>query len=211
MGVVLLASDETALMPNTRVTLRQVREEDRWRLWSWRNSERIRRVSTNDAEIPRESHDEWFSRRLPSMRDRTIIVEVDGIPVGWYQIEHWDADTRTGEWGVALGESSPIRGLGRALPLLAHAHAFDRLYATKLTGRVLAQNERMVPVMEALGIPRAVELDSNVNRATGESVLLMAYRVRSPQWPQLWERGTAALTPQVRSLVRQVVASTISD
>jgi len=198
-------------MDNTRLSLRQVREEDRWRLWSWRNSERVRRVSTNDAEIPRESHDEWFSRRLPSMRDRTIIVEVDGVPVGWYQIENWDAEERTGEWGIALGVTSPIRGLGRAMPLLVHSHAFDRLYATKLTGRVLAKNERMLPVMAALAIPRASELDRNVDRATGESVSLKAYRVLASQWPHVWERGITALTPEVSSLARHVVNSMIAD
>ena len=210
MGAVRLIRRDTKPM-GSRLTLRQVREEDRWRLWSWRNSERIRRVSTTDAEITQESHDAWFSARLPTMRDRTIIVEIDGEPVGWYQIEHWDTRTRSGEWGVALGVPSPIRGLGRAMPLMAHAHAFCRLEATEITGRVLALNERMMPAMEALGIPRAPELDRAIERAAGETVALLAYRVSSAQWSGVWERALSALTPEVNALVRRVAASTISD
>jgi RimJ/RimL family protein N-acetyltransferase len=196
---------------DSRLVLRQVREEDRWRLWTWRNSERIRRVSTTDAEIPRESHDAWFTAHLPDMRDRTIIAEVDGAPVGWYQIEHWDPKNRIGEWGVALGEPSPIRGLGRAMPVLAHAHAFLRLQATELTGRVLAINERMMPVMDALGIPRAPTLDRDIERGSGETIALLAYRVSAEQWPQVWERATASLTTEVNALVRRVAESRVSE
>jgi RimJ/RimL family protein N-acetyltransferase len=196
---------------DSQIVLRQVREEDRWRLWSWRNSERIRRVSTSDVEIPRQSHDAWFSARLPIMRDRTIIVEVDGAPVGWYQIEHWDPQKRSCEWGVAIGEPSPIRGLGRAMPLIAHAHAFGRLGATELTGRVLARNQRMMAAMEALGIPRAPELDREVVRANGETVALLAFKVKAAEWPQVLERAMPSLTAEVNSLVRRVFLSTIID
>lgn len=196
-------------MLSPRLVLRQVRGDDRWRLWAWRNSERIRNASANDAEIPRANHDEWFTRSFPEMKDRTIIVELDGNPVGWFQIERWDSASRSGEWGIALGEPPPIRGLGRAMPLLAHAHAFERLGAHDLTGRVLASNERMTQVMTALAIPRAVELDQNVERTSGEVVTLMGYRVESDQWPEVWDRGVQALTPEVAVLVRQGATSTI--
>jgi len=198
-------------MTGSRLVLRQVGEDDRWRLWAWRNSERIRRASTNDGEISRLDHDEWFTRRFPEMKDRTIIVEVDRSPIGWFQIEQWDSALRSGEWGVALGEASPVRGFGRAMPLLVHAHAFDRLHAQSLTGRVFANNARMTRVVTALGIPRAPGLDRKVERYSGEVDTLRGYHIEVDQWAEFWERGLRALIPEVAVLVRQGASSKIEE
>jgi len=196
-------------MSHELLSLRQVREEDRWVLWGWRNSERIRRVSTNDADIPRASHDAWFSRQFPTMHDRTIIVQWKGEPVGWYQIEKWDAASRSGEWGIALGEPNVAIGLGGMLPILALSHAFERIDAQKMTGRVLEINTNVLSIMRRLKIPN-LGLDEVVAlREDGSCARSHIFEAEQAQWNEILEAGRALVPSTLRESIDHVRASEI--
>ncbi len=196
---------------SNQLILRQVREGDRWVLWDWRNSDRIRRVSVNDADIPRADHDAWFSANFGLMRDRTIIIELDGSPVGWYQIEHWDSATRSGEWGIALGETGVPMGLGGALPLLALSHAFDRLGAVRMTGRVLQLNAGMISIMRRLQIPLIEALSEAIHRETGEITSMVVYQIRKSEWRSTLEHGRMLVPVSTRALIDRAMREAIQD
>lgn len=183
------------------VTLRQVREADRWWLWRVRNSERVRRVSTNDAPIHREDHDAWFTERLPDMRDRTVIVEWAGEAVGWFQIEKWDNMRREGEWGIAMSEAPAPIGLGGILPVVALAHAFERLEANSMTGRVLDINRTMLSIMSRLAIPTVEHATDPISRLDGTEATTYIYRVTSDSWGAVREHGLSLLPTSLREKV----------
>jgi len=193
------------------VVLRQVHEDDRWLMWEWRNSERIRRVSTNDVEISRDTHSVWFAQGFPTMRDSTIIVEFNGDPVGWFQIEGWDSDHRTGEWGVGLGVAPGTPGLGGALPLLALGHAFDRLDATTMTGRVLGLNDNMLAIMRRLGIQVDEIVDEPRVRADGSTTTMVRYRVLASEWPRVRDDGLALLPTALRTSLITALSEKVGE
>jgi RimJ/RimL family protein N-acetyltransferase len=192
-----------------RLTLRQVRVTDCWTLFQWRNSERIRLVSTNDAEIPRDEHVAWFERRFPEMRDRTVIVQWDTEPVGWFQLEHWDETTRSGEWGVGLGVVPAMPGLGGALVVLALGHAFERADATEMTARALGLNTNMLAIMRRLGFT-ATAGDPLV-RADGSTTEVSLYSVTREDWPGIRDRGLALLPSAFRAEVVAALAEVVAD
>jgi RimJ/RimL family protein N-acetyltransferase len=193
------------------LSLRQVRESDRWTLWGWRNSDRIRRVSIHDEEIPRDSHDEWFSQHLPRMRDRTVIVQWDGSPVGWYQIEKWDPQSNSGEWGIALGSTDVPIGLGGMLPILALSHAFERLDAQVMTGRVLELNTNVLSIMRRLRIPR-IDLDAvAVTRDDGSSSRTQIFQMDRSDWGTVLEAGRSLVPSALRRSIDLVRSAPIPD
>ena len=193
------------------LTLRQVRESDRWILWEWRNTERIRRVSAHDENIPRADHDAWFSKNFTRMHDRTIILEIDGSPVGWYQIEQWDSETRSGEWGIALGETDVPVGLGGALPLLALSHAFDRLEATQMTGRVLQLNKGMVSIMRRLQILIVETSEEQLRREGGECTSMIVYQIERSDWCDTLQQGRMLVPAATRALLDRAMSEPIHD
>lgn len=194
------------------LSLRQVRVDDRWRLWEWRNSERIRLMSMNDAAIPREDHDVWFTERFATMRDRMVIAEWDGQPVGWFQIEKWDDSSRTGEWGNAIGEPDAVPlGLGGALPLLALAHAFGRMQAVRMTGRVLDHNRNMHSIMRRLKMPVLEGQEDKVQRSDGSESSVTAYRVERSSWPRIQSAGFSLLPTSLREQVARCSSEPITE
>lgn len=193
------------------LALRQVRESDRWILWEWRNSDRIRSVSTNDEVISRASHDLWFTRQFPSMRDKTIIVEWSDSPVGWYQIEKWDSRARTGEWGIALGETQVPLGLGGMLPILALSHAFERLEAQQMTGRVLEINTNVLSIMRRLKIPLIAVNEKSLIRLDGSSSRMFVFRLERDEWSVVLDAGRALVPSTLRASIDRVLSSPILD
>lgn len=190
------------------LTLRQVGDDDRWVLWGWRNSARVRRVSTSDAEITPDEHDAWFTDRLPRMHDHNLVVQWRGTPVGWFQVEGWDPATRTGEWGMGLGEAA-TPGLGGALPVLALGHAFERLHATAMGARVLELNTNVLSIMRRLGIPVTGETPPAA-RLDGTTAVATTYRVEAAEWPLIRERGLGLLPSALRAAVVQALDSPVA-
>lgn len=194
------------------LVLRQIRDADRWTLWGWRNSERVRRVSLSDGEIARADHDAWFTEHFPGLRNKTIMVEWDGEAVGWFQIEQWDQSIMSGEWGVTLGEPNraPI-GLGGSLPLLALTHAFKRLNASSMTGRVLDANTNMVSIMRRLRVPIIDHIEEPSRLARGDAAGMTVYRVERSEWPQLLESGLSHVPSGLRSAITATSNQPIAD
>lgn len=188
-----------------RLRVRQVGEADRWLLWGWRNAEPVRRMSVDDAPIPESVHSAWFDQAYPGMRDRTLIVEWDGEPVGWYRIEDWDDAAFSGRWGLGTGSRRAPIGLGGALTLLPLGHAFGRLGATSMTGQVLEANTNMTGILRRLGIPVDPDVQ-RVPRADGSQQRLLAYTVVRGDWPMIRERGLAMLPIATRTEVDGALA-----
>jgi len=194
----------------SQFALRQVRENDKWLLWRWRNSPRIREVSLNNLEIPEAAHDAWFEANYAKMRDRTILVEASGRPVGWFQIEKWDESDRRGEWGIAIGEPESVPlGFGGALPLLALSHAFDRLGATTMTARVLDVNRNVRSMMTRLRVPVTDHVVDPTREARGEPADLTVYEVAPGDWSGIRRRGQELLPSSVWRIFEQLTTKAV--
>jgi hypothetical protein len=180
-------------------------------LWQWRNSDRIRAVSTNDAEIPRAAHGLWFENHFSGMRDRTIIVEWNGSAAGWYQIEHWDPRTRCGGWGYAIGNTTGTIGLGALLPILGLAHAFDRLSAEQMSGTVLDTNTNVLSLFSKFGIPISGRSAQPLLRNDGTSTTTTEFRVERSNWPDVWETAQKVLPVRLKQPLVRALALPIDE
>lgn len=195
----------------TPLGLRQVRPEDKWRLWEWRNSPHIRRVSTNDAEIPRDVHERWFEAHFPEMRDRTVVLESNGEPIGWYQVDSWDPETQSAGWGYGLAEDANAFGVGAILPLLGLAHGFERTGARTMRGTVLELNGNVISMFARFGIPSVGTLPGELVREDGTVTGLVGYEVDVNEWPAILERGLAILPERVGAMLTEAMAAPLGD
>jgi RimJ/RimL family protein N-acetyltransferase len=191
--------------------LRQVRERDRWQLWEWRNSDRIRAVSTNDKVIGRDAHSKWFDAHFGDMRDRMIIVEWNGLDAGWYQIEGWEPRSRTGGWGYAIGRTNGTTGLGALLPILGLSHAFDRLDAERMSGTVLDTNSNVLSLFSKFGIAISGRSTQPLVRVDGTTTTTTDFRVNRAEWPQIWATSQLILPDRLKLPLLESLAIPIDD
>lgn len=190
------------------LTLRQIRHSDRHLLWQWRNSERIRSVSFQDGEIPASDHDRWFERTFLEMRDRKIMVQWHDVPVGWFQIESWDEARHKGEWGIALGAPGVTPGLGRMMPILVLGHAFERLGAVLMRGRVLDTNIRMLDVVRRLGL-REMEEHEQSPRGDRSTAGIVSFETAIGEWSVIRDRALSQISDELADALAGALAAPV--
>jgi len=138
-------------------------------------------------------------------------VQWNDVAVGWFQIESWDDVARTGEWGVGMGVVPATPGLGGTLPLLALGHAFERLDATMMTGRVLGLNDNMLAIMNRLRIASEPPVAEPRVRADGSTTTTVRYRVPAEDWAPVRENGLALFPTALRASVVAALASEVAS
>jgi RimJ/RimL family protein N-acetyltransferase len=186
------------------LALRPLVDEDRWRVYTWRNSERIRSVSVDDRPIPRHRHNEWFDSTIGDRVDQLRVVEWEGRPIALVQIEALDVSQAIASWGCYLGETDGPRGLGGALPLIALNYGFTRLGLRRMTSRVLGSNARMLAIHTRYEIPVEGVLRRHLVRADGHEADVHLFGVHRDEWPHVREAALRPLRPRIRSAVTAV-------
>lgn len=116
---------------------------------SWRNHPEIRRYMYTRHEITLDEHNQWFSRHSNDPDRHMLVFELDSTPLGFINI-HQIAPGGIAEWGFYTAPDAPA-GTGRLLGQASLCYAFDESGLHKLTGQVLACNERSVRYHQALG------------------------------------------------------------
>ena len=116
---------------------------------SWRNHPDVRRHMYTQHEISLDEHQRWFESAKADPKKRLLIFEVVHRPMGFV---HFTETGRGGiaDWGFYTAPDAP-KGSGRQLGSAALSHAFTQLELHKVSGRVLAYNERSINFHLALG------------------------------------------------------------
>lgn len=185
--------------------VRSIEPGDRDRLLTWRNSPRVRAVSTNDRELTEAEHYPWFERMLEQRREELLIVESDGRPVGVVQLEQLDLDQATSSWGVHLGETDVHPAIGATLPVIGLSLGFGRFNLRRMNAVVLSSNKNMVSMHRRLGIEREGVRREMMKRADGSIVDVHEYGVLRDEWRAVVERSSKLLPNAIRSGLAEVV------
>jgi RimJ/RimL family protein N-acetyltransferase len=169
---------------------RPVEESDRWRLLEWRNSERVRAVSIDGAEIGEATHSAWFDRLIAERSDEVIVVTWDGTPVGVVSLERVDRAQAVCSWGCHLGVTDVPPGVGAVLPVLGLGFGFDGHGMRRMTAQVLGGNRNMLGIHRRLGVPIEGTLREHVRHADGSTSDIVLYGALAQEWATI--RATAA-------------------
>lgn len=120
--------------------IRPMQTEDLAVVLSWRNHSSIRSVMFSSHEIKPEEHAAWFKRCAADPSRKIVIFETDGCPLGFTNL-HIEPASHNAEWGFYVAPDAP-RGTGTAMAKAVIESAFSGWDVHKITGQVLAANER---------------------------------------------------------------------
>lgn len=134
--------------------LRPMAEEDRARVLSWRNQDRIRANMYSDHVISRDEHDRWFDRALTDETAVYRIFEHRERALGFASLTGIDRTNGRSNWAFYLGEADAPRGSGAAMELLMLDEAFGPAGIRKLCCEVFAFNAGVVRLHERFGFER---------------------------------------------------------
>lgn len=155
--------------------LRPMADEDRARVLSWRNQDRIRANMYSDHVIVPGEHDRWFDRSLTDPTAVYRIFEHRGRPLGFASLTGIDRVNGRCSWAFYLGEADAPRGSGAAMELLMLDEAFGPAGIRKLCCEVLAFNAGVVRLHERFGFVREGLLkDHHLKNGAFQDVVCMA-------------------------------------
>lgn len=131
--------------------LRPMAEQDRTRILSWRNQDRIRANMYTDHLIAPEEHDRWFDRALTDATAAYRIFEHQGRALGFVSFTGIDRMNSRCIWAFYLGEEDAPRGSGAAMEFLALDEAFGVLGIRKLCCEVFTFNAGVISLHQRFG------------------------------------------------------------
>lgn len=129
--------------------IRQMTDVDLEQVLAWRNNVKVRRYMLTQHEISPAEHRQWFERTSLEPMRRLLIVEEDGLPLGFV---HFKGVVPEGiaDWGFYAAPDVP-KGSGRKLGVTALDFAFGALGLHKVCGQALDFNEASIRFHRELG------------------------------------------------------------
>ncbi len=118
---------------------------------SWRNSDRIRRVSLTDHEISWEEHLAWYEGSKTDESRELMVFELSHQLTGVVIFSSIDRRAGSSEWGFYLGRSDVPRGSASIMGFLAMEHAFGALALECVIGEAFVSNESSLRYHRRLG------------------------------------------------------------
>lgn len=131
--------------------LRSMNDNDKDRILSWRNTERIRENMYSDHVISEQEHSDWFNRALRDETSRYLIFEVNQRPVGFVSFTNISKTHNRCMWAFYLGEIDVPRGTGSSMEYFALQYVFEELQIRKLNCEVFSFNSSVVKMHEKFG------------------------------------------------------------
>ena len=134
---------------NEENLVRPIEEPDLELVRSWRNDPDVRRWMYTTHEIAMDEHRRWFDAACEDP-DRHLLVYVSsGVPLGFVNLTRLRGGD-VAEWGFYLAPGAPP-GTGSLLGITVLDYAFAELGLHKVSGHVLAGNERSIRFHQLLG------------------------------------------------------------
>ncbi len=140
------------------IELRLATKKDSERLFAWRNHPSIRRVSTNQNLITKDTHDKWFSRLLSDQDKRLLIGVKNGVDIG---VIRFDIAGKEAELSIYMVPDSNNLGKGLGAELLAAGEAWIsnmQLGLKRLKATVLESNNQSTHLFESAGYYQSAKI-----------------------------------------------------
>jgi UDP-4-amino-4,6-dideoxy-N-acetyl-beta-L-altrosamine N-acetyltransferase len=172
----------------TAVTLRPLQDDDRERLFAWRNSPEVAAYMYSDHPITPEEHARWFAGIAGDGRREYRVIEIDGAPAGLANFYDIDRAQRRAAWAYYLAEPSARgRGVGGYVEYLMIERAFgepghEGLGLRKLWCEVLAGNEAVWRLHQKFGFRQEALLRAHVVKG-GEPQDVIGLGLLAEEWP----------------------------
>jgi UDP-4-amino-4,6-dideoxy-N-acetyl-beta-L-altrosamine N-acetyltransferase len=165
-----------------RVELRRLEDEDRDRIFAWRNSPDVRAYMYTDHLIAPEEHAAWFAGIEGDESRRYWIVTSDETPVGLVNLYDIDRANQRSAWAYYLADPS-VRGLGLGsyVEYWVLEFVFEGLKLAKLWCEVLASNEPVRKLHETFGFTVEARFRGHVIKA-GEHVDVLGLGMLANDW-----------------------------
>ena len=131
--------------------LRALQPADADRVLAWRNADRVRSMMYTDHVISEPEHRRWLDHALQADRERHLIFETRGRPLGLVSFSQLRPEWCTAHWAFYVGEAEAPKGTGSIMEYAALSHAFGHLGLVKLSCEVIAFNQRVVRMHHRFG------------------------------------------------------------
>jgi len=121
-------------------SVREATDDDRDRIWAWRNSESVRAWMSDAREIPYEDHVKWFDRRH-NENIQLHIFEWGGDPVGVFTLRPNPSDHTDLLMTMYLIEQYIGLGLGIVIEWFMLKTAFESPECNMVSGTLFENNQ----------------------------------------------------------------------
>jgi hypothetical protein len=193
--------------PPSGIVLEPFSPENADLVLSWRNDPVVRANSLSDGIIDKAAH-LAFVENLPTRPGlHYALVRLEGQPQAVLNLDLGQAEAY---WGCYLAPSTaPRPGLFPLLVLLAGHLAFVRQGAASLCSDVLTHNLAPQKMNGFLGIAEAGR--RQMNRADGQMVEVIAYRLAQADFARVQQKAARLLTRRMLELFTDFAAQTCGD
>lgn len=163
------------------ITLRDVREDDKEHIHTWRNQPEVAKYMYSDHYISREEHERWFAKMQTDVTCRYWIIEYEGVGIGVANIANLDEHNRRCYWGFYLANPIRGKGVGSYVEYFILRYVFEELKLNKLCGEVFAFNEAVLAMHEKFGFRKEGLLRQHIFKG-GEPLDVVTIGILHDEW-----------------------------
>lgn len=133
------------------LSLRRAAQQDRDRIFEWRNADHVRHMMVNTDPIPYDQHVKWFDALDPK-RHVLCVYSFDAINVGVINIRNIDHATQESDLGVYVGDPQFLKNTANiAALILAYDYIFGELGLERVRTSILKSNQTAIRLNAKLG------------------------------------------------------------
>ena len=132
--------------------LREVRPDDREKIYRWRNSPDVAKYMYTDHHISEEEHNRWFDAILNDRNRKYWVIVHDKKDIGLVNLYDIDQNNKRCFWAFYI-TSQNVRGKGVGSFVEYHIlkYVFEDLEYNKLCCEVLSSNQAVVDMHKSFG------------------------------------------------------------
>ena len=130
------------------IALRPITETDSERIFSWRNSTRVRLFMSDQKIISPTDHQKWLRTRLEDPAKIALVAEQSSVAVGFVQFNILNPETA--EWGFYKAPDAG-HGVGKKICVEAIEWAKQNLSVSSIVAKVVTTNVVSLAVHTGIG------------------------------------------------------------
>jgi UDP-2,4-diacetamido-2,4,6-trideoxy-beta-L-altropyranose hydrolase len=159
-----------AMVQRVPITMRAATEEDRERVFLWRNDPAIRVTAFDPSEISSSAHARWFERVLSDPDRHLLVAEHREAPVG---VIRYDLDRANATAEVSIFLAPAVLGIGLGQPALIAANNWltsNEPDILRIRAHVRGSNPRSHQLFESVGFHKQ-RTTFELEQATSQSAI----------------------------------------
>ena len=132
--------------------LRKIRKTDCETIWSWRNSDHVKKFMYDQKSISWADHQAWFDKILVSKKDIYWLIEAAKSEIGLACINDISQDNKRASWAFYIADKNfRAVGAGSAIEYMVADFAFNSLKLNRLSCEVLSWNTSIIRMHKKFG------------------------------------------------------------